>query len=243
MSPSFKSVILFRDSPALFEAQKEFEEIPFVKFFHTSNPDEVSQIVAQSDQSIIFLYNPKNAKVISELRKKNTKIFYYDQLGIARSEVVGELSLLGISTLRPSKVEDIVSRISLLFFGKGLFVKSEPFQAYNPGPPGARASYFSLFEYSGWQWRPIVSTHELDADIEFRFSQSWSLYLKETLDRAQSIKSIEESSEFSRDYHSIIYPHVLSATPKLSLIHLKKNGGGFQEARAKALAFLEKIDT
>ena len=71
------------------------------------------------------------------------------------------------------------------------------------------------------------------------FDRSWSEYCRQLFKRASTITGFEEDPDFSREFHAIVYAH--KATNNLSVIHLKKTLGNFEELRKKAKVFLETL--
>jgi hypothetical protein len=247
MIKNFKSVIFFgKGNVDLTPVTQAFRSISFIKCFQTQSSDELAQIIAQSEQCVIFLWRFDEVTDISAQRilhqtSTQFKIYYLDEAGDLSNSIVEELSAAGISTIRFPTHKDLEEKCAILFLGKIMHHEHDATRPVEFEKAGQRKSYFSHFEMKNGAWQLLASTHDQDPDIETIFSLSWTLYREKLLRRAHELKEFEEDVFFSDNYTVIVYPHDNGGNKKLSIIHLRKDPVLYETLRAKALIFLRKI--
>lgn len=246
---TFKTIVFFGTNFSQFSYIKEaFTIYPVVKIFQTVNPDEIDQILHQSNVTAILIndrfYAGKLAEMnVLDLKEAGVRTYFLDDLGLLTKEEISQMSLQRVTTLQYVSRPELKTKLEMFILGKiqlGKYKDKDGKEVIAPQETVyPRPTYFSHFKRNKDFWETVVSTHEQEREIEILFNRSWTVYCIDLLKRADDIKTMENDPNFSEKYHGIVFPHVTNGT--LSVIHIKKDHHDFDNVLQKALEFLSKI--
>jgi hypothetical protein len=240
----FKSIVYFgKNFPIIDVLKSDFKTFPNVKVFSTHNPDELDQILRQSQLSAILINDVADFSKIENidlLHKKESGIRVYclDLNGSLTREEIIRLSGKKVTTLIKISKDDLKKKLEMFLLSKLKIFGQESEKIPTDSSLG-KPVYFTHFKSIENNWGLVVSTHEQEKNIETLFNRSWSMYCWELISRADSISELENDPDFCEAFHGIIFPHL--GQKALSLIHIKKDEKNFQDLYQKALEFLTKI--